>query len=368
MPPGCPETIWLNNEEYLKRFNETVIDSRIPLSGSIDLTQRCNLRCIHCYHGEHQRREQKELTTKETCSLIDQITDAGCLYLLITGGEPTLRKDFPEIYSHARKKGLIITVFTNGTLISDEVIILFKEFPPYEVEISVYGATASTYEKISGVPGSYAQCITGVRKLLKGGIHLRLKTILMNVNSHEFFGMRKMAEEFGVKFRFDAALFPRFGGDKTPLSYRVSPEEAVEKEFSDEENITQWKKFYKKMQGSTLADSMYHCGAGRASFHIDPYGNLTPCLMTTNISYNMRDSGFLDGWNDSISAISHKKTRGDLNNCNQCEKIHLCGYCPAFFALENGEEHVRSEYICSLGSERFRRLQKHLQTGYENAT
>ena len=360
MSVGCPETTWINNEEYLVRFNKTVIDSRIPLSGSIELTQKCNLRCIHCYHGDYQQRStQKEMATQEMLSIIDQITDAGCLYLLITGGEPLLRKDFPEIYRHARGKGLVVTVFTNGTMITDEVQALFKEYPPYEVEISIYGATTSTYEKITGVPGSYEKCINGVRTLLEGGTHVRLKTVLMKMNRHEFSGMKNMARDFGVKFRFDAALFPRFSGDKTPLDYRVPPEEAVEKEFSDEENITQWMKFYKKMAGHTLGDSMYHCGAGRASFHIDPYGNLAPCLMTTDISYNMRDSGFLDGWKDGISVISQKKVRGDLYSCSRCEKIHVCGYCPAFFALENGKEDMHSAYICSLGSERFRRLQKH---------
>lgn len=368
MSIGCPETTWLSNEEFLKKFNETAVDSRIPLSGGIDLTHRCNLRCIHCYHGDHPEHVfEKEMTTKEILTIIDEITEAGCLYFLITGGEPLLRKDFPEIYRHAKENGLVITLFTNGTLINYSIIDLLTEFPPCEVEISLYGASASTYEKITRVPGSYEKCLHGIRKLLDNKIHLRLKTILMTVNSHEFFDIKKMSEDFGVKFRFDAAIFPRLNGDKTPLMLRVSPDEAIEKEFSDEKNVSQWEKFYKRMRGNKLSDTMYHCGAGRACFHLDPYGNLSPCLMTTDISYNIKNNRFMTCWKNGISIINDKKARGDIRGCNQCDKIHMCGFCPAFFALENGEEDIRSEYICALGNERFKKLQKYLHKGYQDA-
>ena len=369
MSLGCAETAWPSNEEFLKRFNETVFDSRIPVAGGIDLTHRCNLRCIHCYHGKHPEHVlEKEMTTKEILTIIDEITDAGCLYFLITGGEPLLKKDFPEIYRHAKGNGLIITLFTNGTLINDRVIELLSEFPPFEVEISLYGATALTYEKITQVPGSYGKCLHGIRKLLDNKIHLRLKTILMSVNRHEFFNIKRMSEDYGVKFRFDAAIFPRFNGDKTPLTLRVPPEEAIEKEFSDKENVRQWEKFHKRMHGRKLYDTMYHCGAGRASFHLDPYGNLSPCLMTTDIRYNIKNNQFMAGWENNLSIIHDKKAEGDILGCNECEKIHMCGFCPALFSLENGHEDMRSEYICSLGNERFKKLQKYLHTEYQDAT
>ena len=88
MPTGCPETTWLSNEEYLRRFNEIAFDSKIPLCGGLELTHRCNLRCLHCYYGGYtDNLFYKEMPTKTILSLIDDITDAGCLYFLITGGE-----------------------------------------------------------------------------------------------------------------------------------------------------------------------------------------------------------------------------------------------------------------------------------------
>jgi len=163
------------------------------------------------------------MSTGKVLDIIDEITDAGCLHLLITGGEPLLRDDFPAIYGHAKKRGLLVTIFSNGTLITERVIGMFRELPPHEVEISLYGATAPTYEKITGVPGSYEKCMLGIKLLAENNIKVNLKTILMTLNSHELSEMEKIARGFGARFRFDAAISPCFGGDKTPLKLRVSP-------------------------------------------------------------------------------------------------------------------------------------------------
>lgn len=357
-PIECTETTWLSNEEYLRKFNKKSAQLRIPITGSLDLTHRCNLNCVHCYLGNRSSRMlHKEMSTEQIVSLLDQITDAGCLYFLITGGEPLLREDFPEIYRHAKNNGLLVTFFTNGTLITDKILELFKDLPPRLVEISLYGATASTYETITGVPGSYKKCITGIERLLDYNINLRLKTILMTINRHEFYEIENMAKEYGVKFRFDAALFPRFNGDKAPLNLRVSPEDSVDIEFSDETRASAWKKFFKKFKIQSFSDdSLYHCGAGITAFHIDPYGNLKPCLMVNDITYNLTKGSFLTGWHEAMSMIRDKKA-GESYECNQCEKSYLCGFCPPFFSLENGKEDIRSEFICATGNLRFKKIQ-----------
>ena len=354
----CANSQWLSNKEYLQKFNLKAVKSRIPLSGSIDLTYRCNLRCVHCYLGPQtliQKKYKNEMNTSQLLSVIDEITEAGCLYLLLTGGDPLLRKDFYEIYSHAKKNGLLVTVFTNGTLITDKVLSLFDDLPPYIVEISLYGATASTYEKITRVTGSYGRCLQGIRKLLDHNINVRLKTILMTLNRHEFYEIEALAKNFGVKFRFDAAIFPCLNGDKTPLSLRVPPEDAIEKEFSDPYRVKQWGKYFKRTNRQSISDRLYNCGAGITGFHIDPYGNLKPCLMVRNISYKLIDNTFSNGWQNFIPKISEKKA-GNIYSCNQCINQHLCGFCPAFFELENGAEDIRSEYLCEMGNHRYQQM------------
>jgi len=350
------DTTTLQNcaKEYLKRFNKKTTEERIPLSGGFDLTHRCNLKCLHCFLGDKTKsnsRQKKELNTSQWLKIIDDITQAGCLNLLITGGEPFIREDFPIIFRHAKENGLLVEIFTNGTMINDDVLALFKELPPHGIEISLYGATAETYEKISGVPGSYKKCLKGIEKLLDNKINLKLKTILMTVNNHEFFDIENMAKDFGVKFRFDPAILPCFDGDRTPITLRVEPEEAVKKELHDKKKALKWKEYFEKMQGITIPDKLYNCGSGQTTFHIDPYGHLQPCMMVSDIQYDLLNGSFIKGWEEVIPKVK-ERSGGKEFVCNKCEKMYLCSFCPGFFKVENGSEYIPSEYLCAMGQYR----------------
>lgn len=354
----CEQTSWLSNEDYLRAFNKKVGSRRIPLSGNIDLTHRCNLRCVHCYIGEQAKVRQnrdKELSTLQWQKIIDDITEAGTLFFLITGGEPLLRKDFGAIYRHAKMNGLLVTVFTNGTLIDEPILDLFSELPPRAVEITLYGASAQTYERITGVKGSYHKCINALNNLKERQIYVRLKTMLMSLNRHEFFDIENMAKKYESKFRFDPALFPTLDGDKSPMDLRVNAADAVEIELSDEGRFNEWKDFYERMSGLSSPDSLYRCGAGQTYFHIDPYGNLQPCMMVTNLKYNLVEGRFSTGWNQVMSRLRDRKP-GPNYRCHDCEKRMLCGVCPGFFNLENGDEDIYSEYLCEIGHRRYEKI------------
>lgn len=356
------QTPRLTNEEYLREFNKKVAKRRIPFSGNLALTHRCSVRCIHCYLGEEvsaRGNMGKELNTLQWKTIIDEITGAGCLYLLITGGEPLLRNDFKEIYSHAKTNGLLVTLFTNGMLINDRILELFRELPPKALEITLYGATPGTHERITGVKGSYKKSLQGIRKLIRQKTNVRLKTILMTHNRHEFFDMENLAGELGVKFRFDAAVFPGLNGDKNPIRLRVPVEEAIEKEFSDSDRRQQWKDFFLKMRELPVQDYLYQCGAGLTHFHIDPYGNLQPCLMVTDLKYNLVKNSFSRGWNEVMPLIRERKP-GSNYSCNNCKKRALCGFCPAFFKLENNTEDICSQYLCTMGQQRYEKINEDL--------
>jgi radical SAM protein with 4Fe4S-binding SPASM domain len=274
----------------------------------------------------------------------------------MSGGEPLIRKDFAEIYSHAKSNGLLVTVFTNGTVITDSVLSLFEDLPPRAVEISLYGATAGTYEKITRVKGSFDQCVRGIERLIEIKANLKLKTMLMTHNRHEFYEMEKMAQDWGVTFRFDPAVFPCFNGDKTPMHLRVSAEEAIEKEFSDEDRMRQWRDYFERTKGNPASETLYECGAGQMSFHIDAYGTLKPCLMVSSPQVDLSGGGFLSAWEQVMPRIKEKEVARDFA-CHTCEKRPLCGFCPAFFELENGSENIRSEYLCAIGHSRFQAIE-----------
>lgn len=353
--------------EYLRHLNQKMMQYRVPVSGSFELTRSCNLKCIHCYLRKDLPGDgdvDAGLNSGQWKHAIDEICDAGCLFLLLTGGEIFVRNDFLDIYSYAKHKGLLVTLFTNGTLISDEIIDYFKEFPPYVVEITVYGATPDTYGRITGSKAAYSQCKTTINKLLKNQIRVKLKTILMEPNRHEFGDIQKMAKSYGVPFRSDACIFGRLDYGKTPLTYRVSPKTAVEMEMADEAHLKDWTDFFRRMRHIKAADTIYQCGAGMTHFHIDAYGNLQPCLISTRMKYNIfQNGGFMKGWRDLMPQVRGEKAGGDILLCNRCEKRSLCGYCPAFFALESGSELQRADYLCEMAKYRHEKIMNHISRG-----
>lgn len=353
----CPQQIPDENAAYLKHFNSKMVANRIPVSGSIDLTKQCNFRCIHCYLPPTSDSSAPELSTSQWKAVIDQITEAGCLFLLITGGEPLFRSDFPEIYSYAVQKGLLVTVFSNGALVSDRIIDCFRELPPYVVEITLYGATPETYEHITGHRSHYAKTLAGIDKLYAKHVPFKLKTMLMAPNIHEFENIRATAGAYNTAFRFDAALFGRLNGDRKPMAHRVDPKTAVAMEMADPSIEAEWRDFYHRMKDMPVQDTVYHCGAGITNFHVDACGNLQPCIMTTRLQYNILFSGgFEKGWRQIMPQIRNEKASGDILTCNACEKRFLCAYCPAFFTLENGSALIRSEYLCAQAHYRYHAL------------
>jgi len=185
---------------------------RVPLEGTIETTYRCNLNCVHCYvnqpAGSREERE-RELSLERLKQLIDEMVAEGTLFVLFTGGEVLVRRDFPELYLYARAQGLLVTIFTNGTLVTERIADLFAEHRPEKIEISLYGMTRETYDRVTRVPGSFDKCMEGIQRLVDRGIPLSLKTMALAWNQHEIQAMDAYAKSLGLVFRFDSSLNPR---------------------------------------------------------------------------------------------------------------------------------------------------------------
>lgn len=323
---------------------------RVPLSGSIEVTARCNQFCSHCYINksiDDFREQQKELSERALKGIIDDITDAGCLFLLFTGGEPFVRPDFMDIYRYAISKGLLITLFSNGTTIDRAIARELSRWRPYSMEITLYGMEES-YERVTGVAGSFEKCIQGIELLLEYGIPLTLKTMVTRTNRHELDAMKAFAEKRGLPFRFDPELNMGVDGRKSPASLRLSPEEALELDLSDKKRVNEWEAFCHEFIGpSSPSEYLYQCGAGIDSFHIDAYGRLSPCLMVRNATYDLGKGSFKEGFDRFIpEEISRKRSR-DVK-CMDCELLSLCSQCPGVAYLEGGDEESPVEYMCEL--------------------
>lgn len=350
--PGIPKITY---SDWGKTLHEKVFTKRTPISGSLELTFRCNNNCIHCYCNlptNDCKEMAKELSKAEIYRILDEIVDEGCLWLLITGGEPLLRHNFKDIYLYAKKKGLLITLFTNGTLITEEIAAFLSEWPPLSIEITLYGITESTYEKITRVPNSYRKCMDGINRLLEKKLPVELKTIAMTVNLQELGDMQRYVETLGLKFRFDPTLNVRLDGGKSPACYRLSPQEVVRLDTTDEKRLKEWLEFCDKyIIGPPESDKLYLCGAGLNSFHIDPYGNLSICIMARKDAYDLKVGRFRDGWYNFIGKL-REKTQCLDNRCRNCELVSLCGQCPGWAQLEHWDDESPVDYLCEIAHKR----------------
>jgi MoaA/NifB/PqqE/SkfB family radical SAM enzyme len=321
----------------------------------MDLTYRCNLACVHCYAGPGKRRAG-EMSAALALRILAEISDAGCLFLLLTGGEPLIRRDFARIYRAAVERGMLVTLFTNATRVTGETIALLKDLPPRSVEVTIYGSRPETHDAVTGVAGSFDRCIRGVTAMRRAGVRLRLKTILMTLNTHDARNMRALADDMGVPFRMDACLFPKRDGDASPLRFRVAPETAVAEELADAATRDEWTAYYRRVKGVPPTDALYECGCGISSFHVDAFGNLMPCLMARSVRFDLRSGCFRDGWQNVIPGIRNIQA-GRGYPCGVCERKGVCSACPGFFEMENGDGRQPSRYVCEVGTARYAALQ-----------
>jgi radical SAM protein with 4Fe4S-binding SPASM domain len=214
------------------------------------------------------------------------------------------------------------------------------------VEITLYGRTQKTYELVTGIPGSHARCLQGIDLLLERKVPLKLKTMAMTLNVHELWDMRDFAESLGVEFRFDPMLNAGLGGNGRPKELRLSPEAVVELDLADPKRVKEWKEFCDRFVGiKTDRRYLFQCGAGETGFHVDPYGQLSMCMMTRTQTFNLRNSSFNDGWRNYLPEVRYQTPVGEYA-CNQCKLLSLCGQCPGWANLEHGKSQSQVDYLC----------------------
>jgi radical SAM protein with 4Fe4S-binding SPASM domain len=344
----CPSIAELGYSVWHEAFEQKMAGKRIPVSGSIELTYRCNNRCVHCYCNQAEddlQERSKELTTRELFGIIDTIVDAGCLWLLLTGGEILLREDFREIYLHAKKKGLLVTLFTNGTLINEGLADLLAEWRPFSVEITIYGASEAIYEKVTRRGGAYKQCMKGIDLLVDRKLPVQLKTCLITMNAHELQDMKALAASLGIFLRFDPLINFRLDQDRSPADFRLSPEEIVKADLLDGEEKKEWTRLSLQAPPRNQSGWIYTCRGGESSCNIDPYGNLSPCIIVKNKAVNLKEKDFHTAWED-MGKMMQAMTYPPDSPCKSCNLINLCGRCPGWSLLEHGNEENPVAYLC----------------------
>jgi len=326
---------------------------RAPMQVSIEVTRRCPLECQHCYNnlpmGDQDARS-REMTTEEHFRMLDELVEMGCFWLLYTGGEIFARKDFLEIYTYAKQKGFLITLFTNGTLITEKIADYLVEWPPFAIEITLYGRTRETYEALTMIPGSYDRCLRGIKLLRERGLPLKLKTVATSINKHEVVAMRQFAEdELGVEFKMDGQINPRIDCSQSPLAVRLTPEEVVALDMHAPKGVSEYRRLAKHDMENppnlTYDDTVYFCGGGMNTFAINAYGEMGICVISQQETFDIRQSGLRPAWENSLFEL-RKRKRTRVTKCLQCRIQSLCGMCPANGEMENGDRESPVSFLC----------------------
>ncbi len=335
---------------FADRIESRVPAERIPLEGSLELTFRCNLRCVHCYVNEpggDVRAKRQELSLAEIRRITDEAVDLGCLCLLLTGGEPLLRPDFSDIYLHLKRKGLLVGLFTNGTLVTPSIADLLAEWPPAELEVSIYGSTPAVHERITGIPGSYRQCLRGIELLLERKLRLRLKTVPTTLNYAELDGMRRLAAAYGVGFRWDPLVNCRVDGGRGPEAFRLPAGQIAALDQQDPRRAAESRKEFTEATPVGSGSDLFNCNAYRHSFHLDPYGNLLPCMMVRWPAYSLRESSFRQGWREAFPAMRNR-VRTRARPCDTCRFASACGDCVGWAQVETGDPQGMVPFLCAV--------------------
>jgi len=325
-----------------------------------ELTFKCDLHCKHCYTDCYNKpaRLKKELNTKEIKLILDKIHKTGAIWLCFTGGDPLTREDFLDIYSYAKDKGFIVTVFTNGYSMSREIAQYFRKRPPFVIEMTLNAVTEDVYEKISQVSGSFAKVTQGIDLILKAKLSLKIKTQVIRDNLEELAKIKKFIEGFGLKSRPSTDLYARLDADVTPCNLRISSQEVLSlsgkaktdclNQINASSKHNKNNKISEPNGRNESGDYLFRCAIGGGDgINIDPYGNTFLCNLIRKPAFNLLKLDVKYAQNKLLSLVRGRKfTTG--SKCRGCQLREFCLWCPGRAYLEIGNMEAPVDYYCQL--------------------
>jgi len=317
----------------MAHVSQRALDLGVPISVHMDLTYRCNERCVHCYLDHDDRGE---MTTAEIKGILDQLAEAGVFFLTLSGGEPLMRKDFFEIVSHARSLMFNVKLKTNGLLIGEKEAQQLLSLGIESVQLSVYSHRPEIHDGITKVKGSLERTKNAIRFLRSQGLKVTVANVMMTTNLGDQEGVRALAAELDSIYTVDPTITPHIDGDMSLLKLRI-PTHELERVMHAEElvggNVAEYCTPSPKADADTLEETP--CSAGHTACYISPYGDVFPCVQFPLPTGNLRQQKFLAIWNDSPEMNEVRSIRlKDLSTCSGCGHVGGCSRCPGLAYME----------------------------------
>jgi radical SAM protein with 4Fe4S-binding SPASM domain len=316
----------------LQEMSEKALKLNIPLSVQLDLTYRCNERCVHCYldHDDHG-----EMTTAEIKHLLDEMADAGVFILTLSGGEIFLRKDFFDLLEHARRLMFCVKLKTNAVLIREHEAARIRDLGVESIQVSIYSHRPEVHDAITLIPGSLKRSLDAIRFLKSQGLKVIIANVLMTQNMQDYPGVRALAAELGVECSLDPTVTPMMDGDRSILDLGVD-QGALRQVFRDASLVGDVDEFcaIPAKAGESELDAT-PCSAGHTACYVSPYGEVFPCVQFPLPTGNVRQQRFVDIWRHSEQMNEVRSIRlKDLTTCPSCSHVGNCTRCPGLAYLE----------------------------------
>jgi radical SAM protein with 4Fe4S-binding SPASM domain len=333
-------------DETERQINQIMAEHRVMFSLVLELTYRCNEKCVHCYCPQNQN--QGELSSANLVALLDEFEALGGMQLQLTGGELFIRKETRNLFCHLEQRQLVVSLISNLTLLDDELLDLIESIHPRSVGCSIYSANPTIHDGVTGVPGSHAKSMTSIRALRQRGIPVVLKTPLMK---HTVTGWREVEElgrELGCANQFDFNITARNDGSLSPLDLRVRDEGAIAELFTRRFGMLH-------VHGEPLStmrgpsENAQLCGAGATGLAIGPGGSIHPCIgLPLELGIWPKNS-LASVWNGSkfFAEWSNRRLH-HIPQCRDCDCVSTCFRCPGAWFTETGTVDAPNEYTCYL--------------------
>lgn len=339
----------------------------LPVAGTFELTPRCNFNCKMCYvhlSAEETARRGRELSADEWLSIAEDARKRGMLFLLLTGGEPLVREDFKYLYSELSKMGFMISINTNGSMLGGEWTEFFLKNPPSRFNISLYGGSDDTYERLCG-NRRYHEVTENILRLKEAGAVIRLNVSMGPYNAEDMDDILRFGERAGIPIKPTAYLYPpirleeenagKNAGRFDPLSAARCEFECDVKRFDRETFIKRTKAIAEGIKPASdgedcdgIPSEGITCRAGKSSFWITWDGKMTPCGMMTEPAAHPLSDGFDAAWEATRDAASLIRMPAE---CTACSVRHVCHVCAASCLAETGSFSKKPQYICDMVAE-----------------
>jgi len=334
----------IGKSEFYLRLENRAFEKRIPLKATVELTYGCNLRCVHCYNPTHKAKG--ELSTQEFYRIIDELVREGCFLITFTGGEMFTRRDTFEILTYAKQKGIAIILLTNATLITPERADRIQALQPWRVDISIYGATPETYERVTGIPGSFGRFLEGVGRLRERKVPLLIKMPAMTLNQHEVQQAKALVEGWGIRFIYSSEITPRQDGSLEPLRYRITAQDVIR---LDQAILGEWQEEDEVEKECQAGEGLFRCGCGKSSMAVTPYGEMNLCTNFPVPQYNLRTGSVSWGWKALVETVDQARP-SQAYECPSCDVRDYCRQGPRDALLEKGDFSPCLPYFKELAS------------------